>query len=1034
MKKFLIFLVAIIVTVCIGMVFYQFAKNDEVVKVEAATVYVNYGEKLSLNDIGFSRIDASKDTKFNFNAGGEETTSIIKYDEVSKCYIPTQKGGATTIKITTSLRKYKTFSIDVVVGIGTEEHPYYISSQEQLNKIGTDFELDACYALVNDIELKGIHTPIGLVNGLYYEFLGKFNGNYKTISNMVVDSCDYAGLFAILGAPSVVYNLNVENATMVGSYINVGSIAGTCYGNINKVSVVNSNIANDKANSNTGAIVGLLAKDPVVGGSVSLLRSTAYTDNNSIIKSAGTLGGLVGKANSAVIQACYSGVCLQNTDFGFTGGLVGELEVDPNTYIRECYTISQIKGKSIGNIAGKISLASNSNIKDINKQLVLVGLYYNSDICSAKSASSDDLGFTTASGFGVSGKTTADMKKKSTYIYYINSKNEPVYWDAVWRLVDGEYPSLIFAGKFDDVVIGDGNTSVGNPTIPDNPDIENPDIENPDQPNLNAVILSSKQDVLDHWQHMTQVSGDYILANNIDLGGMTWTPINFQGSIRPQGIHRVTISNFKINSSRYHIGFFASLTSANIYNIGLSDVTIIENGINDTAGILVGYINGNTTINNVIIKNSSISANTKYAGGLAGYVGSAVAEIKGIQILNTSIAGKALNAGGVVGRSGENTTLSGLVVDKKCSVTAFDRAGGIAAINHGVINGADCCATVSSSATASQAGYFGGLTGVNHSTVNRSQFNSDVKVCNLASVDQNIYYFAGGLCGYNLGTINECNAFSSEISATGSSSIAYLGGLTAYNMGSVLSCFGNIDTIGSVENKIYSAGLSAYNFGGKISACMVFTDLNGYIVAGLAYVNSNNGTIEESVVGASAMTRATFKGERVSGLVYSANSGTINNSIVMAKLNCTSEDGWLAGIATFMACNDNKFATISHCIADVSFNGVGHKYLELAQDGLMGKNRTTGTITSCVISSDAKVDGVLISKPDKILFWEQDVASKSNYVIKNTNEMKDINTYLDSACNFDISSSESKTTKWLARKNCLPIPREAYNIFDRFGG
>ena len=102
MKKFLAFLISIIVIACLGVVFYQFAKNDEVIKVEAQTIYINYGETISLDDIGFSRHEASSDTKIDFNAGGEEVTSIIKYDAVSECYIPTAKGGATTIKISTN--------------------------------------------------------------------------------------------------------------------------------------------------------------------------------------------------------------------------------------------------------------------------------------------------------------------------------------------------------------------------------------------------------------------------------------------------------------------------------------------------------------------------------------------------------------------------------------------------------------------------------------------------------------------------------------------------------------------------------------------------------------------------------------------------------------------------------------------------------------------------------------------------------------------------------------------------------------------
>ena len=188
MKRFLIFLVAVITTVCIGVTFYQFAKNDEVIKINTETIYINYGDKLSLNDLGFLRKEPSKETKIDFNAGGDEVMSIIKYDELSQSYIPTSKGGSTTIKITTTNRKYKAFTIDVKVGIGTEESPYYISNEAQLFDVCNQHIDDgACFELVRDIKLTDSHNPIGLIENGYREFNGKFNGNYHTISNLKIN-------------------------------------------------------------------------------------------------------------------------------------------------------------------------------------------------------------------------------------------------------------------------------------------------------------------------------------------------------------------------------------------------------------------------------------------------------------------------------------------------------------------------------------------------------------------------------------------------------------------------------------------------------------------------------------------------------------------------------------------------------------------------------------------------------------------------------------------------------------------------------
>lgn len=1058
MKKFLIFLVATIVTVCLGMVFYQFAKNDEKIKVEATTIYVNYGDKLSLDDIGFTRIDASKDTKINFNAGGDEVESIIKYDDVTKCYIPTAKGGSTTIKITTSLRKYKTFTIDVIVGIGTEEHPYYISNEQQLAEIGTRFSLSSCYKLVNDINLTEKHLPIGLIDGKYNEFTGQFNGNYKTINNLTVDSCDYAGLFAILGSSSVVYNLNVNNAVFNGAYMNVGAIAGICYGNINKIMVSNASITNTREASNTGAVVGVLKTDDVNTSAIAgILRTSAYTDESKLISAKGTLGGLCGTVDSALIHACYTNLCLQNLSDSYTGGLVGLLKVNPDTYIRESYSITQIKAdsKKTGNIVGSVALSDEVKLTDINKNLVLVGLYYDTSINKGVSGiASDTNNFGTATSYGIVGKSTADMKKKVTYIYYINSNNDVVYWDKVWYLVDGEYPTLTFVSKFDEIIVegetetpttpgdntGDNNNpDINNPDInnPDtnNPDISNPDINNPQKPNTNATVISNKADFLKHFQYMTNVSGDYILTSDIDLGGMTWTPINFSGTFKSEGSNRYAISNFKISSSRTHIGFFASLSSATIDGIAFRSVTIDKNEANDTAGILVGYVRGNTTINNVVINGATIDAKATYAGAIAGYIGNSVVTIKNARVGSFTTTGNALNVGGIAGYIGANTSVNTVSVDSKSSIVGVDRVGGIASVNYGKVVNAVCSGNVSLTSSASNAGYAGGLVGVNYGTFESCSVEGDIAGSNPTTPTQNIYYFVAGLCGYNFGTFNKCDVFSSSILAENSKSIVYLAGLTGYNKGKLNSCYVNVDTIGSVGVTNYTAGLSAYNYGGQINGCAVFADLNGYIVSGLVYMNGNDGKIDSCLAGNGTDSRAVYKGEKVSGLVYQITTGTISNSKVMATLTCTADKGWSAAFATFMPYNDNKYGTITHCIADVSFAGPGYKYLDIAQDGLMKKDRTTGTLTNSVVSEDADVSGVLTSKPSKFLWITYDCGSGSNYITASNSAMSNINTFLDAAtCNFDISSSEASDAKWFMVADGAPIPMAINEIFARFAG
>ena len=1027
MKKFLIFLVATIVTVCIGMTFYQFAKNDEVIKVNAQTIYINYGDTLSLDDIGFSRKEASKDTKINFNAGGDEVTSIIKYDSLTKKYIPTSKGGSTTIKISTTNRKYKTFSIDVVVGIGTEEFPYYISNETQLANIGTQYALDACFELVNDIDLKQAHTPIGLIDGKYNEFGGKFDGNYHTISNITINSCNYGGLFAIMGANSSVTNLNIDSAIINGEFINVGAVAGICYGNINKVVVSNASITNTYSASNTGAVVGLLQTDNLNKVTAGILRTSAYNDTDKVITAGGNLGGIAGTVKSAIIHACYTNLNLNNSANSITGGLVGNLLVDRDTYIRESYSISQITaGDTAGNIVGRLALNSGTNLTDITKELVLVGLYYDNTLNKFGGVGSDVNNISSSTSFAINGKTTDEMKTKTSYVYYVNSSNNIVYWDKVWHLVDGEYPTLTFVSKFEDVIIGDTTQNPSNPG-----DTQNPDITNPDTPSTNVKLISSKQNLIDTFQTGEYVVGNYILNANIDLGGIKWKPVRFTGIFRSSDNQSYTISNFTINASGLYAGFFYSLSSAQIKNINFEDVTIEESNSNETASIVVGYIRGNTAITNVNVDSAVINSSAKYAGAIAGYVGNSIVRIKDCQVSGLHIGDNVLNPGGIVGYASENTNINNCKVLTINSLNGINRAGGVAAVNYGKINNCSFFGDITSASVANSTGYFGGLCGINYGDISNSLTFAEIDITNSANSNSGIYYFVGGLCGYNMGTLDTCSAYGNKYTANIPTSPVFMGGLTGYNKGTLNACLASVTNIGEAKANVYVAGLSVYNYGGTIAGCAFLGNLNGYQVAGLVRSNSNNGTIDSCMAGKNENSRADFKGVEVATFAYEISSGFITNCLVNANLIGTSSSGWVAGFAGYMPCNKNTFGTISHCIANVRLSGTGDKYLDIVQSGLMKKYRTTGTITNCVISADAEVDDVIKATYSKFLWITQKPGSKSNYITTTTKEIQSLKTYVDvDTCDFDIASGEGKS-KWLYISNTqLPIPRAIAQMFE----
>ena len=120
------------------------------------------------------------------------------------------------------------------------------------------------------------------------------------------------------------------------------------------------------------------------------------------------------------------------------------------------------------------------------------------------------------------------------------------------------------------------------------------------------------------------LSGTYFLVNDIDLGGVEWTPIGtdttpFKGILDGKGF---TIRNLKITTSQVYVGLFG-FNEGIITNLNLDYVDINVNGAM-YAGSFIGYNNTNGDINNLKALNGTITIsknyfNTSIVGGLIGF-------------------------------------------------------------------------------------------------------------------------------------------------------------------------------------------------------------------------------------------------------------------------------------------------------------------------------------------------------------------------------------------------------------------------------
>lgn len=194
-------------------------------------------------------------------------------------------------------------------------------------------------------------------------------------------------------------------------------------------------------------------------------------------------------------------------------------------------------------------------------------------------------------------------------------------------------------------------------------------------------------------------TGSYYLANNIDLTGVTWSPIGvagtgtmFVGSFDGNGY---TISNLNINSDTANYGLFGVVGSgATITGLTIEDFTI--DGTAANSGFLIGSIVGtsggdpitisditvNGGTNTVRVVNAENAVTAAFVGGIVGQVsGAAKVNFVDITVKNINISVEmGHRIGGIIGCPTGSGTVVNLdncdVLNSKISTARGDNVGG----------------------------------------------------------------------------------------------------------------------------------------------------------------------------------------------------------------------------------------------------------------------------------------------------------------------------------------------------------------------
>lgn len=272
-----------------------------------------------------------------------------------------------------------------------------ISTPQELNNIRNNLSGD--YELANDIDMSsfGNWTPIGYYDGTNWlnGFQGNLDGKGYKIKNLTI---------------------NINNAN--GMYI--GLFGQFFYGTIQNLGLENPQI--NTTNSNIQRLVGGL-----VGYSYSGKFKNCFVSGGSISGKDAT-GGFIGNALECDITDCYTNTTVTIKSDLYGGGFVGQ--ADTKSKFTNCYSIGNVTYSNTSNWNGYSGFAG--YVRDGADTPNFTNCYWDTET-SNQSNTAKVGNPLTSNVIGITGKTTAEMKTKSTYYN----------WDFTdtW-LINNDYPLL----------------------------------------------------------------------------------------------------------------------------------------------------------------------------------------------------------------------------------------------------------------------------------------------------------------------------------------------------------------------------------------------------------------------------------------------------------------------------------------------------------------------------------------------------------------------------------------------------------------
>lgn len=972
MKRFFMYCIVIIGTLFVGLSFYMFAKNNEIITCgvpQGETIYLNVGESI---DIPITHTKKNKRTTIETKSDNSNVATINS--ESGK--IEAKAGGTATVVITPSNTNFGPYTFTVRIGDGSTDNPYFISSAEQMLRIGamdTLWTLGDSYEVVSNIDFKetwvdGKATSWKPIGDRDNHFTGNFNGGTKTISNLIIDetcSSEYVGLFGYVESGAKIEKVTLVNPQIKATGKNVGAIAGYSESAITRCKVVNGVVSS----SNTSA-------EAYVGGIVGFATRT-QTENeiamcqieNVALNSGNVVGGIAGKFESGVIANCKVGATIANNKDvkpNYAGGLVGEISAKnftQNVGTAKTFTYNSLIQTNLVIATfgkdGEAYNATNNNILIANDSLSgdsateYVGNVFYSDAFDS----------TNATKF-----TRQEIDDQNKY-QYTNKYSKVVSWDfsGTWSF-DGKTET----DSMGPYIVQDGVGQTIRP-LRNGTEINKANAADVIGQLMEAGKSDSTSSVLNY---------TYVISENVEIDVKEafpagWTPIGnverpFGGTVYGVDGAKITLKNVVIPTSNI-IAYAAKGTrnfekTAGIFgctssSASISDVEILDLIINSDDSAYVGGLVGK---NYGILDNSKISGlcikNGQYVGGVVGYNGGELAH---------------------------------------CIVEADDN---LKEIPEGQTE--EVTLDTKIYANGKSARFVGGVVGFNAKSIYCCK--ADIIVEGVSTENGS---YVGGVVGQNAAGANVIlSAKVGGNTQAGGNSIR-LGGVVGTNAGSVDRCYSELSAVTAAKNhSSYVGGIVGETQQGTITSSYFDGTLEGYYVGGIVG-NNYNATIEKCYSNASILAST-----KIGGLAYRT-QGTIKN----CYFNATSQIQFAEGDK-----NNNRFAGlaidfpkggfIQNCYVSttqgiasngdfwVDIDGVIRSEIASWWKGLSGKKY--GTINNNVINKSGISIGWWEETMEKLVFsskaWKDDGWKFKSINISGEGLLDgNVISYFTSNCKFD---------------------------------